>query len=85
MPKLVIIDVREPDEFAVSHVEGSINIPLGEIASKSEKLKGIGVDSTITVYCNSGSRSAQAKHLLELYGYSDVQNGINQHAIESKK
>lgn len=84
MPESVIIDVREPEEFAASHVAGALNIPLSEIATRSTKLSGIDNAASIVVYCNSGSRSGQAKKLLESYGFSRVSNGINQPMVESK-
>ncbi len=37
----VIIDVREPEEYATDHVEGAINIPPSEIMTGSHKLDDI--------------------------------------------
>lgn len=50
----VIVDVREPKEFAEGHIPGAINIPMEQFASQSEKLPK---EKKIIVYCNSGSRS----------------------------
>ncbi len=82
--KPLIIDVREPNEFATSHVAGAVNIPLGDIAKGSSKLSKISKASNLVVYCRSGGRSAQAKSMLERVGYTSVQNGINQSAVEAK-
>ena len=37
--RLVIVDVREPDEFAVGHASGSINIPLNRLRGRMEELR----------------------------------------------
>ena len=77
-----IIDVREPDEFDISHVEKAINIPLDNIGSSSA-LDNIAKDSSIIVYCNSGSRSGSAMATLHELGYKNVINGINQQQVEA--
>lgn len=68
----LLIDVREPDEFAVSYAKGAKNIPLGDIEtgkfSESDKSK------KIYLYCKSGRRAGIAKTALEKYGYMNVEN-----------
>lgn len=63
-PAYVIVDVREPKEFAEGHIPGALNIPMEQFAAKSDVLpKG----KNIVVYCNSGSRSYIAfKKLIQL-------------------
>lgn len=66
----VLVDVRSPSEFAAGHIEGAINIPVGEVASRTDE---IGPASTaVVVYCQSGMRSAQAKKVLAGKGFGDV-------------
>lgn len=77
MSKQIIIDVREPSEFAASHVSGAVNIPLGQIG-QDNVLTGIDKDDEITVYCRSGGRSGMALNLLKAKGFSNVTNGINE-------
>lgn len=67
-----LVDVRTPGEFAQGHVKGSVNIPLDTIPSQLEKFKG---KKNIVVFCRSGSRSSQAKNILEQNGFSPVING----------
>lgn len=69
----VLIDVREPDEFASGHIPGSILIPLGELDS-SDLLEGIDPSQTIVVICHSGSRSSFAQQMLIDMGYRNVSN-----------
>jgi len=82
--KATIIDVREPDEYAESHVDGALNIPLGHFVSGiPEELEYLAKDQPIVVYCNSGNRAGKAAESLRRYGFTVVANGINQVAIES--
>jgi len=64
--KPVLIDVREPREFASSHVKGSVNIPLGTLAEKAGKFD-TGTDTYLI--CHSGNRSASAARILERAGF----------------
>ncbi len=55
--RLVLVDVREPPEFAAGRLEGSINIPLGELPGR---LAEIPRDATPVFICRSGRRSLNA-------------------------
>ena len=67
-----LVDVRSPGEFAQGHVKGSVNIPLDLVALQLEKFKN---QKNIVVFCRSGSRSGQAKIILEQNGFKNVING----------
>ncbi|MCA9339225.1 rhodanese-like domain-containing protein [Candidatus Saccharibacteria bacterium] len=84
MKEPIIIDVREPEEYARSHVKGALNIPPSELMSGPDKLKNISKDARIILYCISGSRSNMSKSILEGMGYKNVENGINQQQVEAK-
>lgn len=81
---MVIIDVREPYEFQAGHVKGALNIPLSSI-SESKQLEGVEKDEELVVYCRSGSRSGLAIEMLKLLGFTNLTNGINQAAVESRQ
>jgi hydroxyacylglutathione hydrolase len=66
-----VIDVRSPREWAGGHVEGSINIPVGEITARAGELRR---DAPTAVMCEGGFRSAIAASLLELEGFTRVAN-----------
>ena len=68
----LLVDVREPAEFAVSTAKGAVNIPLGTVATQLEKFRG---NENIIVFCRSGNRSGQAKAILEQNGFKHVTNG----------
>ena len=68
---IVILDVREQDEYDAGHIAGSILIPYTEIENKSDKLLP-DKNKTILVYCRSGRRSKIAAEALAKLGYTNV-------------
>lgn len=81
--KPVIIDVREPIEYASGHVEGAINIPPNQLMSGAHELDGVTKDTPLVVYCRTGSRSNVAMHILAQQGFTNVTNGINKDQVEA--
>ena len=79
----VIIDVREPAEYARGHVGSAVNIPLNELANRSNKLDNISKNTKLVVYCQSGNRSNLALKILNSLGYTNLVNGINQATVET--
>jgi len=67
-----LVDVRTPPEFAGGSVKGAVNIPLDKLSAHLGKFKG---KENIVVFCRSGNRSSQAKHILERNGFKNVING----------
>lgn len=67
-----LVDVRTPGEFSGGSVKGAVNIPLDKVPSQLSKFKG---KKSIVVFCRSGSRSGQAKSILEQNGFQNVING----------
>lgn len=65
----LVLDVREPDEWAAGHIEGATLIPLGELAARSGELPS---DQDIVVVCRSGNRSAQGRDILRDAGFANV-------------
>ena len=68
----LLIDVREPDEFAADHAENAKNIPLGDL--EAGKLTEATKTVKVYVYCRSGKRAGVAKTALEKQGYTNVEN-----------
>ena len=66
-----VVDVRTPREWAGGHVEGSINIPVGELVARAGELQR---DMATAVMCEGGYRSAIAASLLEREGFAHVAN-----------
>ena len=75
--KPIIVDVREPYEYAEDHVEGALNIPPAELMTGAPQLDGVAKDTEIVLYCRTGSRSNVAMQILEKLGFTNLVNGIN--------
>lgn len=73
----IVVDVREPYEFASGHYPGAINLPPSEIMAGAKKLAKVPKDSKIILYCKSGARSNVAKVHLARLGFTNLINGIN--------
>ena len=73
-----LIDVRSPGEYAKGHIEGAINIPVGELTQQISQLGD--PQKPIVVYCRSGVRSSRAQSTLRAQGFTQVYNlgGINE-------
>tara|TARA_A100001011_G_scaffold302919_1_gene316757 strand:- start:77 stop:517 length:441 start_codon:yes stop_codon:yes gene_type:complete len=69
--KVILIDVREPSEYDICHIEGSVLIPLNDFEgviseyNKSEKY---------VVHCKLGGRSARAVAYMKELGFESVKN-----------
>lgn len=77
----MIIDVREPFEFAGDHVEGAVNIPSQSLMNGVPELVGVPTDTPLVVYCRTGSRSAIAAQIFAQMGYTNIRNGINKEQV----
>lgn len=65
-----LVDVRSPAEHAAGHIEGSINIPVQELAGRTVELGDKA--KPVVVYCASGMRSASAAGVLKRAGFAEV-------------
>lgn len=66
-----LLDVRQPEEYALAHLPGSHLFPLGELpyrASEVEPPEG----ATVVVYCHHGVRSLSGAAILQQFGFSNV-------------
>lgn len=73
---VVILDVREDDEFKSGHIPEAQWIPLGQLSSRLNELPK---DKTIVAVCRSGNRSGQATEILRQNGFDahNMQGGMN--------
>jgi rhodanese-related sulfurtransferase len=77
---ITLVDVREPHEWAISDLPGSVKIPLGTLPQRVGELPR---DEEIVVYCRTGGRSGNAVQFLRQRGYDKAFNlagGINRWA-----
>lgn len=78
-PDLLIVDVREPAEFAAMHIRGSMSVPRGILESAAEwdyeetepELVRARAREVVVV-CRSGYRSVLAAHALQVLGFKNV-------------
>jgi len=71
--KVVVLDVREPAEYAFGHIPGALSIPLGQLEARLTELN---CDDDIYVICRSGNRSDLAAKFLVEKGYKNVWNVV---------
>ena len=75
---LQLVDVRQPEEYAYCRIEGSVLIPLGELASRADEIAD---DRPVVLICHHGVRSMQALAYLqnrhELTNLLNLRGGIH--------
>jgi len=71
----VLIDVREPAEFATGHLPGAVNIPRGVLEFQVGSHPALaGPPRPIVLYCRSGGRAALAALSLSMLGFDGVRS-----------
>jgi molybdopterin/thiamine biosynthesis adenylyltransferase/rhodanese-related sulfurtransferase/molybdopterin converting factor small subunit len=68
---IVIVDVREPQEYQINRLPGSILMPLGDVPKRYVELDP---NANIVTQCKSGMRSAKAQEFLRSKGFTRVRN-----------
>jgi molybdopterin/thiamine biosynthesis adenylyltransferase/rhodanese-related sulfurtransferase len=69
--EFTLLDVREYHEYDIANIEGSVLIPLGEIADRKDELNP---DDEIVIHCHHGGRSMRATQYLKDQGFKNVKN-----------
>lgn len=76
---LILLDVREPQEFDALHIQGSINVPRGVLEQACDwdydetvPELAAGREREIIVICRSGNRSVLAAHTMQRMGFKNV-------------
>lgn len=70
---MVLVDVREPDEYARGHLPGAVPMPRGVLERDVEEAFP-DLDAPLVLYCGGGYRSALAARSLGRMGYTDVRS-----------
>ena len=84
---VIILDVREQDEFDAGHISGAVLLPVGTISEDSAAAVIPEPDSVVLVYCRSGNRSKKASAAPAELGYTNIYEfgGINTWPYEVEK
>ena len=67
--RIVLLDVRTPEEYRQAHLRGALLIPLGELQKRVQEIPR---DRPLLVYCAVGARSVSAADFLAARGYREI-------------
>lgn len=70
---VLYLDVRSPAEFSAGHVDGAVNVPVGDTAKMAEVIGR--KDRPVIVHCAVGGRAGQAAAALKAQGFTRLVNG----------
>jgi sulfur-carrier protein adenylyltransferase/sulfurtransferase len=82
---LVLLDVREPHEYEITHIDGAKFIPLGELPARLNELDD---HADVVTYCHHGARSLKALEILKAAGFAKVRSlrgGIDAWAVNVER
>lgn len=84
--EVIILDVREQNEYDSGHIPGAVLLPVGTIDEDTAAAVIPEQDSTVLVYCRSGNRSKTASSALAELGYTNIYEfgGINTWLYETE-
>jgi rhodanese-related sulfurtransferase len=71
---LVLIDVREPEEFALARIEGATLIPVRNVPASFEELEAKARENMLIVFCHHGVRSLNVVNWLRQQGIASCQS-----------
>lgn len=71
---VTILDVREPEEFAVSRIKSAINVGYNDFTTEEQQLQKLNRNFPVVVYCSVGIRSEQVGEKLKKAGFTNVNN-----------
>ena len=70
--EVIVLDVREQDEFDAGHIPGAVLLTVGTITQDAAAAVIPRLDSVVLVYCRSGNRSKKAAQALADLGYNSI-------------
>jgi len=83
--KSILLDVREPQEFALAHIEGSLLMPMQSVPGELQKLEALADEGDLLVLCHHGVRSLQVAAWLQARGIENavsISGGIDRWSVE---
>lgn len=82
---IALLDVREPGEFQVSHIEGAELVPMRTVPAQLQHLDALADEKTVIVFCHHGVRSLHVVNWLREQGVAACQSmagGIDRWSLE---
>ena len=70
--EVIVLDVREKDEFDAGHIPGAVLLPVGTVSGETAAAVIPELNSVVLVYCRSGNRSRTASSALAELGYTNI-------------
>lgn len=83
--RLVLLDVREPQEFAICRIEGSELVPMNTVPAELQRLEALADNADLIALCHHGVRSLQVAYWLRQQGVENcfsMSGGIDQWSLE---
>jgi len=83
--KAVLVDVREPEEFALAKIEGAFLLPMQTVPAELQRLEGWADEQDLLVLCHHGVRSLQVAAWLRVHGVENcfsIAGGIERWSLE---
>ena len=71
---LMLIDVREPDEYSITRIEGTTLIPMRDIPANLQQLEARADEATLIIFCHHGTRSMNVVYWLRQQGVAACQS-----------
>lgn len=72
--EFLLLDVRQPEEFAICKIEGATLVPLGELGQRLDDLRDLANGRPVIAHCHHGVRSLTAAALLKQAGFENVRS-----------
>jgi rhodanese-related sulfurtransferase len=82
---MILLDVREPDEFAVCSIHGAQLVPMNTVPSRLPEIQRMAESHLLVVYCHHGVRSLNVAQWLRRQGVENCQSmdgGIERWSLE---
>ncbi len=70
----LLLDVRQPQEFAISRIEGASLIPLADLGARMEEVLSLADDRPVVIHCHHGGRSLTAVAALKKVGVENARS-----------
>jgi rhodanese-related sulfurtransferase len=80
-----LIDVREPEEFALTRIDGADLVPMNTVPQRLPEIDALADDATLIVFCHHGMRSLNVVNWLRQQGVENCQSlsgGIDRWSVE---